>query len=184
MWKKNVFSLLWRLGRPKWSACSRPATRRDTSVSVSNASVVVVHRRHFSLGKKHFLEFSIEYFRIPGYYVTGSDDESPSVFTGDTLFLSGCGKFFEGTADQMFDNLINKLGKLPEETASFSPIAQTITACFSLVAKKDFEKISEFFFEFGRKFTVATSTVCRIWSSASRLIRKTRTFNTKWNMPL
>ncbi|OWA50288.1 Hydroxyacylglutathione hydrolase, mitochondrial [Hypsibius exemplaris] len=50
------------------------------------------------------------------YYVTGSDGESPAVFTGDTLFLCGCGKFFEGTAEEMFDNLSNKLGKLPEET--------------------------------------------------------------------
>ncbi|GAV03270.1 hypothetical protein RvY_13718 [Ramazzottius varieornatus] len=49
------------------------------------------------------------------YFVTGKDGETPAVFTGDTLFLCGCGKFFEGTAEQMFENM-RKLGSLPEET--------------------------------------------------------------------
>ncbi|KAG5316901.1 GLO2 protein, partial [Acromyrmex heyeri] len=34
----------------------------------------------------------------------------------DTLFTGGCGKFFEGTADQMYKALIEILGSLPEET--------------------------------------------------------------------
>ena len=37
---------------------------------------------------------------------------------GDTLFLGGCGKFFEGTAEQMHDALINKLSALPDNTVS------------------------------------------------------------------
>lgn len=49
--------------------------------------------------------------------------ESPAndkaVFTGDTLFLSGCGRFFEGTAEQMYSALIEKLSKLPDETKIF-----------------------------------------------------------------
>ncbi|KAG5309271.1 GLO2 protein, partial [Acromyrmex insinuator] len=48
------------------------------------------------------------------YYVTGEGQHS--VFTGDTLFAGGCGKFFEGTADQMYKALIEILGSLPEET--------------------------------------------------------------------
>jgi len=39
-----------------------------------------------------------------------------SVFTGDTLFLGGCGRFFEGTAEQMYSALIDKLSALPDET--------------------------------------------------------------------
>ncbi|XP_071813335.1 hydroxyacylglutathione hydrolase, mitochondrial-like [Apostichopus japonicus] len=50
------------------------------------------------------------------YFVTGESGEEPSVFTGDTLFLSGCGKFFEGTPEQMHSALIEKLGSLPEDT--------------------------------------------------------------------
>jgi hydroxyacylglutathione hydrolase len=37
------------------------------------------------------------------------------VFTGDTLFLGGCGRFFEGTASQMLQSL-EKLALLPAET--------------------------------------------------------------------
>ncbi len=39
-----------------------------------------------------------------------------AVFTGDTLFVGGCGRFFEGTADQMYHALIQKLAKLPKNT--------------------------------------------------------------------
>jgi hydroxyacylglutathione hydrolase len=40
------------------------------------------------------------------------------VFTGDTLFPMGCGRLFEGTAAQMFDNMA-RLAKLPDETAVY-----------------------------------------------------------------
>jgi len=43
---------------------------------------------------------------------------APVVFTGDTLFIGGCGRFFEGNASQMYDALVNKLAKLPEKTVS------------------------------------------------------------------
>ncbi|XP_064479008.1 hydroxyacylglutathione hydrolase, mitochondrial-like isoform X2 [Ornithodoros turicata] len=42
--------------------------------------------------------------------------EPPAVFTGDTLFIAGCGKFFEGTADQMYRALVEKLATLPDST--------------------------------------------------------------------
>lgn len=37
------------------------------------------------------------------------------LFCGDTLFSAGCGRLFEGTADQMLESL-NKLRSLPDET--------------------------------------------------------------------
>ena len=43
-------------------------------------------------------------------YVVGG-----AVFTGDTLFGAGCGRLFEGTAEQMFASLA-KLAALPPET--------------------------------------------------------------------
>jgi len=51
------------------------------------------------------------------YYVTQGDDKM--VFTGDTLFLGGCGRFFEGTAEQMYEAMVGKLCKLPPETKVF-----------------------------------------------------------------
>ncbi|XP_043261796.1 hydroxyacylglutathione hydrolase, mitochondrial isoform X4 [Colletes gigas] len=49
------------------------------------------------------------------YYITGNQDP-PAVFTGDTLFAGGCGRFFEGDAEQMYKALIKILGSLPNET--------------------------------------------------------------------
>lgn len=39
---------------------------------------------------------------------------------GDTLFVGGCGKFFEGTAEEMYKALVDILGRLPPETVSIS----------------------------------------------------------------
>lgn len=38
------------------------------------------------------------------------------VFTGDTLFIGGCGKFFEGTPAEMHAALNKTLGSLPDDT--------------------------------------------------------------------
>ncbi len=39
-------------------------------------------------------------------------------FTGDTLFAMGCGRLFEGTAEQMFANM-QRLSTLPDETTVY-----------------------------------------------------------------
>ena len=41
------------------------------------------------------------------------------VFTGDTLFLAGCGRLFEGTAPMMYESLNQKLAKLGDGTRVF-----------------------------------------------------------------
>jgi len=62
------------------------------------------------------------------YYVTKAGHESePCVFTGDTLFQAGCGRFFEGTAHQMYEALICKLSKLPDNTKVYCGHEYTIT---------------------------------------------------------
>lgn len=47
------------------------------------------------------------------YYATEGGDQA--VFTGDTLFVGGAGRFFEGTPEEMLLSM-DKLGKLPPET--------------------------------------------------------------------
>jgi hydroxyacylglutathione hydrolase len=49
------------------------------------------------------------------FYVTGENGCSPILFSGDTLFAGGCGRFFEGTADQMLNNM-DLIAKLPSDT--------------------------------------------------------------------
>ena len=63
---------------------------------------------------------AVRILHIPGhttgaiaYVVEG--DGAPAVFTGDTLFVAGCGRLFEGTPEMMFASLA-KLAALPDET--------------------------------------------------------------------
>jgi len=49
-------------------------------------------------------------------YLVTDDENSKAVFTGDTLFIAGCGRFFEGNAQQMYNALIKILGSLPGDT--------------------------------------------------------------------
>lgn len=49
------------------------------------------------------------------YYMQDSKTNQRAVFTGDTLFIAGCGRFFEGTAPEMYKAL-KTLGQLPEDT--------------------------------------------------------------------
>ncbi len=50
-----------------------------------------------------------------GYLVTDEKRGQAAVFTGDTLFLAGCGRMFEGTPPMMSASLA-KLAALPPET--------------------------------------------------------------------
>uniref|UniRef100_A0A8C3N5P1 Hydroxyacylglutathione hydrolase like n=1 Tax=Geospiza parvula TaxID=87175 RepID=A0A8C3N5P1_GEOPR len=54
-------------------------------------------------------------------YFMWEDDspDAPALFSGDTLFVGGCGQFFEGTAEQMHTNLTQILGTLPKDTKVF-----------------------------------------------------------------
>ncbi|AVL52398.1 hydroxyacylglutathione hydrolase [Roseobacter denitrificans] len=45
--------------------------------------------------------------------------DAKAVFTADSLMALGCGRLFEGTADQMWDSL-SKLAALPSETQVYS----------------------------------------------------------------
>ena len=44
--------------------------------------------------------------------------ETPVAFTGDTLFVAGCGRLFEGTAENMYESL-QKLNQLPGNTTIY-----------------------------------------------------------------
>jgi hydroxyacylglutathione hydrolase len=48
-------------------------------------------------------------------YVLASPPRPPILWCGDTLFVGGCGRLFEGTPAAMWDSL-QKLAALPEET--------------------------------------------------------------------
>jgi hydroxyacylglutathione hydrolase len=51
-------------------------------------------------------------------HITYFDAEDQIAFVGDTLFALGCGRLFEGTAQQMWKSL-SRLAALPDETAVY-----------------------------------------------------------------
>ncbi len=65
------------------------------------------------------------------------------VFVGDTLFAMGCGRLFEGTAAQMFDNM-QKLSKLPGDTQVYCAHEYTqANGEYALVAEPDNQVLKE-----------------------------------------
>lgn len=67
-----------------------------------------------------------------------------AVFCGDTLFSGGCGRLFEGTAEQMSVSLA-KLGSLPEETQVYCAHEYTISNLkFSLAVEPENEAASRY----------------------------------------
>jgi len=61
-------------------------------------------------------EFKILF--VPGHtkgHIAYYSKEAKALFVGDTLFSSGCGRLFEGTAEEMYKSLA-KIKKLPKDT--------------------------------------------------------------------
>lgn len=64
-----------------------------------------------------------EIFFVPGhtrghiayYFPPAEGDDTGELFAGDTMFVGGCGRLFEGTPTQMVDSL-GKLKALPDRT--------------------------------------------------------------------
>ena len=64
-------------------------------------------------------------------------DHEQVIFVGDTLFAMGCGRLFEGTAEQMFNNM-QVLSQLPDGTAVYCAHEYTQSnGRYALVAEPD-----------------------------------------------
>ncbi len=50
-----------------------------------------------------------------------------AVFTGDTMFVAGCGRLFEGTPDMMAVSLCDQIGKLPGHTRVYCGHEYTVS---------------------------------------------------------
>lgn len=68
--------------------------------------------------------------------------EDATIFVGDTVFAMGCGRLFEGTAEQMFGNM-QRLAALPAETQVFCAHEYTQSnGRYALVAEPDNHEIA------------------------------------------
>lgn len=74
--------------------------------------------------RRQVLDHDFEVLTVPGHtldhiaYYHRTPGQAPALFPGDTLFAGGCGRLFEGTAEQMHHSL-SKLAALPEATRIF-----------------------------------------------------------------
>jgi len=85
---------------------------------IAAISKVLKHEDEFQVGS-----LKVKALRTPChtsthvcYFVTDDQKNERAVFTGDTLFIGGCGRFYEGTAEQMNEALNVRLAKLPNDT--------------------------------------------------------------------
>lgn len=74
--------------------CTTEPKKHDDTFSLGSLSVRTLHAPCHTRG--HML-----------YYITNpqASNEAPLLFTGDTLFIAGCGRFFEGGAEEMIRNM-------------------------------------------------------------------------------
>ena len=69
--------------------------------------------------------------------------EDAAIFVGDTMFAMGCGRLFEGTAEQMHSNL-QRLASLPPETLVYCAHEYSLAnGRYALVAEPDNEALKE-----------------------------------------
>lgn len=102
---------------------------------IATADVLVSGDDVLSLGA-----YRVEVIDVPAHtdgHIAYHIPEAKIVFVGDTLFAMGCGRLFEGTADQMFANM-RKLEALPDDTTVYCAHEYTLAnARYAVVAEPD-----------------------------------------------
>lgn len=85
--------------------------------------------------------------------------EDAAAFVGDTLFAMGCGRLFEGTPQQMFDNM-RQLEALPDNTRVYCAHEYTLSnGRYAQVAEPDNAAITERMAEVERLRAAGEATV-------------------------
>jgi hydroxyacylglutathione hydrolase len=96
--------------------------------------------------KVDFGTLSFKVIAVPGHtrgHIALWTEKGEAVFSGDTLFAMGCGRMFEGNADQMWSSL-GKLKWLPSNTRVYCGHEYTRTnARFALTVDPGNRKLAE-----------------------------------------
>jgi len=94
-------------------ALACPVTGPAEAEKVSRLDRIVAGGDEVAVGR-----WKAQVWDIPAHtagHIAFHFEDAGMIFVGDTMFAMGCGRLFEGTAAQMFDNL-QRLAALPEET--------------------------------------------------------------------
>eukprot|EP00928_Gymnodinium_smaydae_P048881 TRINITY_DN32741_c0_g1_i1.p1 TRINITY_DN32741_c0_g1~~TRINITY_DN32741_c0_g1_i1.p1 ORF type:complete len:256 (-),score=23.58 TRINITY_DN32741_c0_g1_i1:228-995(-) len=94
------------------SACTDPLDHGNT-LKVGNLEVHALHTPGHTKGSISF-------------YCKSESGRPGCVFTGDTMFVGGCGRLFGCTAEDMHRSLVEVLGSLPEDTLVYAGHEYTV----------------------------------------------------------
>ena len=104
----------------------------------------------------------VRVLEVPGHtlgHIAYYFEQDQAAFVGDTLFALGCGRMFEGTADQMWHSL-EKLMNLPDETIVYCAHEYTqANAAFAVTVEPDNEALQARAEEIARLRDQGLSTV-------------------------
>jgi len=110
------------------AACTRPLEHGD-AFSIGSIEVHALHTPGHTKG-------SISYYCTEG--------EQGVVFTGDTMFVGGCGRIFEGTPEDLYRSLVEVLGSLPADTSVYVGHEYTVKNLeFAVHVDKDNEPLQQ-----------------------------------------
>jgi hydroxyacylglutathione hydrolase len=108
------------------------AVKAATGCTVSGPAASNIPGRDVPLGEGGMIQIGDHVARViavPGHtldHLAFLFDEARVAFVGDTMFAMGCGRLFEGTAEQMFGSLA-RLSALPVDTALYAAHEYTLS---------------------------------------------------------
>ncbi|KAM5342608.1 hypothetical protein ACJ41O_013574 [Fusarium nematophilum] len=103
------------------------------------------------------------------------DGSEKAVFTGDTLFIGGCGRFFEGSAAEMHEALNKRLAALPDDTVVYPghEYTKSNVKFAASVSQRDAVQKLHSFAESNKvttgKFTIGDEKVCSLLLQGHRM---------------
>ena len=106
-----------------WHSCPVAGPASETA-RIKPLDILLDERSDFSFGGER-----VQILETPGHtrgHICFYFPESQFLLAADTLFSMGCGRLFEGTAEQMFKSL-QKIVALPDETLLYSGHEYTLS---------------------------------------------------------
>ncbi|HEY0326412.1 MAG TPA: hydroxyacylglutathione hydrolase [Allosphingosinicella sp.] len=141
----QIWNTHWHPDHTGGNAAIKEATGAEVTGPAAEAARIPTLDRQVGEGDKVRLgAVEADVLEVPAHTAGHIAYHLPSektVFVGDTLFAMGCGRLFEGTAEQMHANL-QRLAKLPPDTQVYCAHEYTLSnGRFALVAEPDNQAI-------------------------------------------
>ncbi len=143
----QIWNTHWHPDHTGGNAAIKQATGAKVTGPAAEAARIPTLDRHVREGDRVGLgSVEADVFEVPAHtagHIAYHLPDERIVFVGDTLFAMGCGRLFEGTAEQMHANL-QRLSRLPADTQVYCAHEYTLSnGRYALVAEPDNESIRQ-----------------------------------------